>query len=158
MVLRRGRRESPTAWVSSESGRIVPRCRCSGSGTTKASWIEGDYGPAVMVYVTVREVEASVPAASVADSEYVRSRPDSASVEIPVTRSAAAVLSGFGPVLSPPALGASSCALSVKPAGMFWLMLAETFWFVWLVVTAQLTVTLAGVSGLPAVAVETVSV
>ena len=106
----------------------------------------------MIVYVTVRVVDAITPAAAVAASEYVTARGPSATFVIPVTRSTAVVLSEFEPALAAP-VGAVRLTERVTPAGIAEPILAVIFAPDWFVVTAQVAgaVTLVGL--LPAAAV-----
>ena len=110
----------------------------------------------MIVYVTVRVLEEITPAAGVASSVYVTLRPDCASFVMLVTRSTAVVLSDCEPALEPPA-GAARLAESVRPAGMFELMLAVIFAPLWFVVTAQEAAADEALGLLPAVAEFTIS-
>src|SRR5688572_575095 len=99
------------------------------------AWFEY-YVPPVIVYVTVRLVDATTPAAAVAASEYVTASEPCASRVILVTRSTAVVLSACEPVLVAPA-GATRLTESVRPAGMLDPRLAVILAPVWFVVTAH---------------------
>jgi len=108
------------------------------------------------VYVTVRVVELTTPAAAVAASEYVTFKEPCAILVMLVTRSTAVVLSDCDPALLAP-VGAVRFAESVTPAGIAEPMLAVIFEPVWFVVTAHVAAAVALAGSLPAVAVFTTS-
>lgn len=108
--------------------------------------------PPVIVYVTVRLVEDTTPAAAVALSEYETAMPLCACFVMPVMTSTAVVLKVCEPALAPTE-GALTFTDSARPLGMFEPMLAVIFAPVWLVVTAHVPAAVALEGSEPAVAV-----
>src|SRR5687767_986893 len=88
------------------SGSVTSRCRMMSC-----------QAPATIVYVTVRVSDATTPAADVAESVYVRDKPDAFRVDIPVTAFCAVALRLTEPALVPPD-GAASTTASVTPDGI----------------------------------------